>query len=451
MMNEHNPIASRISKLQQTWMANLRGRKGFKLVRWLIHTDDLPLVNGFYKLESSVYGKINEVPVVMLTDFESPGTFAYCLSKDWITEYEKALKEYPDLPWEEFSLFKERVQGIEDINHQEGLLLDLLTSYQKYIPDGSERVLLLGIVPRNVSTYKDLNKWLDKLLAQLPPNIGITLIDYKGSEVFSLVTEKHIKESVTITLDDMDMQGAYMELMRQGDPQEPAVMIRSIVIEMGKAAAAKEQGKVHDIGKRMLEIGQASGDTGLWAYTCVVYAGFLFAFKDEQVIPLLDKAILMLEQERKNDKPENSALLLPAYGYKAAYYDFIGKHELAFKWFVQASDIALELNNLFGAVSACKNAVIVAERHSLRYKMMEWLDEKFRLFYSLGDEELRPTEIYFVVAFYLQNAPGLSHKEREDMMERMVRLFGENWEKRSIAKISWFSNPQTLMEDAFSR
>lgn len=30
-------------------------------------------------------------------------------------------------------------------------------------------------------------------------------------------------------------------------------------------------------------------------------------------------------------------------------------------------------------------------------------------------------------------------------------FFGDNWEKRSITKISWFTYPQTLMEDAFSR
>ena len=87
MTNEHNPIAVRLSELQQKWMDALNGRENFKLVRWLIHKEDLPLVNGFYKLESSAYGKINELPVIMLTDFESPETFAYHISKDWIAEY----------------------------------------------------------------------------------------------------------------------------------------------------------------------------------------------------------------------------------------------------------------------------------------------------------------------------------------------------------------------------
>lgn len=451
MTNEHNPIAVRISKIQQKWIDSLPGKKNVKLVRWLIHDSDLPLINGFYKLESSAYGKINELLVVMLTPFESKKTFAYHISKDWIAEYEKGLKQYPDLPWQEFSLFKEKVGNVTDANYQEKLLVELLTSYQKFDPKSTERLFLLGVVPRNVDNYNDLNAWLDGLLQQLPPKIGITLIDYKGSEIFSPVDQKCGKESVTITLDDMDMQGAYTELMRQGNPSEPMVMIRCIVIEIGKAAAANDRNKVHNLGKRMLEIGQNSGNVILWAYTYLVYAGFLFSFKDEQVIPLLDKAILMLEQEGRGNNPEAGTMLLPAYGYKAAYYNFAGHHKLAFKWFIQQVTTALGQNNTFGAISACKNAIIVAESHYMRERMAEFLHSNFSRFYSLPDEELRPTEIYFIVAFYLQNAADLSNGERKEIKERMVLLFGNNWEKRSITKISWFTDPQTLMEDAFSR
>ncbi len=449
MTNEHNPVAVRISKIQQKWIDSLSDKKNVRLVRWLIHDNDLPLINGFYKLESSVYGKINELPVVMLTPFESINTFAYHISKDWISEYEKGLEQYPDLPWQEFSLFKERVGNVTDANHQENLLVELLASYQKFDPRAAERLFLLGIVPRNVDNYEDLNEWLVAFLQQLPPTIGITLIDYQSGELFSPVARKYGKESVTITLEDMDMQGAYTELMRQGNPSEPIVMIRCIVIEIGKAAAANDRNKVHLLGKKMLEIGQNSADITLWAYACLVYAGFLFSFKDEQIIPLLDKAIQILEQE--GTRSVAGTMLLPAYGYKAAYYNFTGHHEQAFNWFIKQVATALEQNNLFGAISACKNAIIVAESHSLRGRMTEYLHDNFNRFYSPGDEELRPTEIYFIVAFYLQNAAGLPNEERKEMKERMILLFGNNWEERSITKINWFTDPQNLMEDAFSR
>ena len=87
----------------------------------------------------------------------------------------------------------------------------------------------------------------------------------------------------------------------------------------------------------------------------------------------------------------------------------------------------------------------------MRERMTEFLDSHFSRFYTLDDEELRPTEMYFIVAFYLKNATGVPAVERKEMRERMTLLFGENWEQRSISKISWFTNPQTLMEDAFRR
>ena len=451
MTNEHNPIAVRISKVQQKWIDSLLGKQDVKLVRWLIHDNDLPLVNGFYKLESSVYSQVNELIVVMLTDFVSADTFAYDISKDWIAEYEKGLKDYPDLPWEEFSLFKEKVGNVMEPRHQDGLLVDLLGSFQKFIPNASRRLFLVGLLPRAVSNYSELNEWLDRLLGQLPRQAGITLIDYQGSELFAGVSRKYGKRSVSIPLENMDMQGAYEELMRQGNAQEPMVMLRCIVVEMGKAAAAKDRSGVHRLGKRMLGIGQASGDAGLWAYACLAYAGFLFSFKDDQVVPLLDKAIVMLEQEGKSGHPGGGTMLLPAYGYKAAYYNLTGHPALAFEWFIKQVTVGLEQNNTFGAVSACKNAIIVAESHSMRERMTEFLDSHFSRFYTLDDEELRPTEMYFIVAFYLKNATGVPAVERKEMRERMTLLFGENWEQRSISKISWFTNPQTLMEDAFRR
>ncbi|MCD7850345.1 MAG: hypothetical protein LUH63_11770 [Parabacteroides sp.] len=74
MLNEHNPIAVRISKLQDKWIESLSVNRDARIIRWLIQSNDLPLVNAFYRLESSPYSKIDEVPIVMLTDFESSET-----------------------------------------------------------------------------------------------------------------------------------------------------------------------------------------------------------------------------------------------------------------------------------------------------------------------------------------------------------------------------------------
>ncbi|WP_122330599.1 hypothetical protein [Bacteroides fragilis] len=450
MTNEHNPMAVRISKIQNRWMESLREKKNVKIVRWCIHATDLPLVNGFYKLESSSYRKIDELIVVMLTDFESSETFAYNLLKDWVAEYGKELEKCANLPWDDFHLYKERVDNLKDVNYQEKLLVELLKSYQKFIPNPLNRMFLLGILPRNLSTYEELNDWLDKFVALLSENIGITLVDYTGSDVYSSLIKKWKKDSVTIELDDMDISGAYAELMQQGNPHDPNQQIRMLVIEMGKAASKKKQKEIHVLGSRMIEIGQVSGDVNLWTYAYLVYAGFLFEFKDEQIISLLDKGIYIQKNALAAGILDKVTMLLPLYGYKASYYNFTKQYEKAFQCFALEVTTACEMNDMLGAISASKNAIIIAENHAMAYKMIELLQPLFPRFYALSDEELRTTEFFFIVFYYLHHSEEISKEEYHKIEDRMVFLFGDNWEKRSISKIGIFSNPQTIMEDAFS-
>lgn len=450
MLNEHNPIAVRISKLQDKWIESLSVNRDARIIRWLIQSNDLPLVNAFYRLESSPYGKIDEVPIVMLTDFESSETFAYKLSQDWVNEYEKGLKQYPNLPWKEFSLFKERLSNMSDPNYQEDFLADLLISYQKFIPDPVRQKLLLGIVPRNISTYGELNKWLDLFLDKLSPDMGITLIDFTEGEVFSWLIQKRETEALSIKLCDMDMQGAYAELMQQGNPNNPDVQIRMLVLEMGKAAAKKDQKEIHRLGAKVINIGQISGDTNLWAYVYLIYAGFLFEFRDDQIIPLLDKAIAISKRSVCSDKSQNSAVLIPLYGFKASYYNFIKRYNEAFEWFIYQAEIALEQNNMYAAISACKSSIIIADRHSMKNKMISFLQKVLKIFFALEDDILKMTEMYFLVSFFLKNSTDIATAEEQEMRMRMDMLFGKNWEKRSVTRFGIFSNPQTIMENAFS-
>ena len=89
--NEHNTIAERIGRIQNIWKEKIDRKSGYKIVRLIIRETDLPIINGFLKLESSPYGKIEETPVVMLTDFADPQTFAWQLCNDWLEEYSRAV------------------------------------------------------------------------------------------------------------------------------------------------------------------------------------------------------------------------------------------------------------------------------------------------------------------------------------------------------------------------
>ena len=96
------------------------------------------------------------------------------------------------------------------------------------------------------------------------------------------------------------MEGAYNELLTQGNPEDPNVKIRTVMVEMGKAASKDQRGKLDDLGERLLDIGRESGQASLWLYTYIVYAGFLFRYKDGQALALLDKGITLCDSHQSD-------------------------------------------------------------------------------------------------------------------------------------------------------
>ena len=126
------------------------------------------------------------------------------------------------------------------------------------------------------------------------------------------------------------MEGAYNELLTQGNPEDPNVKIRKLMVEMGKAASKEQKGRLNELGERLLDIGRASGKASLWLYTYIVYAGFVFRYKDGQTLALLDKGVALCTSHQSDSSV--SAMTVTLYSYKASYLNYIGKHEEALEW-----------------------------------------------------------------------------------------------------------------------
>ena len=91
-MNEHNPIAQLVNKIQQTWQEKISGRAELRFVRMLIKPEEARVYEGFCKLESSPHGRLPEVFVTQLTDFEAEDSFSGALIKDWLQTYDQSME-----------------------------------------------------------------------------------------------------------------------------------------------------------------------------------------------------------------------------------------------------------------------------------------------------------------------------------------------------------------------
>ncbi|CVK17226.1 hypothetical protein Ga0061079_1262 [Apibacter mensalis] len=435
MNNEHNPIALRINRIQQKWKDKIQG-KNYKVVRFLLEDeDDLPLINGFYKLESSIYRSIDEVLVVMLTDFVNSNEYSYLLAKDWIGEYEKNLSKHPNLPWKEFSEYKEKLQQANPEQLQGRLLIDLLSSYQKCMPNQTEN-LRIGIIPRKISSYQDFAKWIEKFAMQLPQGIGIVLTDYTQNLYYSRLMNNSNFSGCSLTVESQNMKDAYEELIKSGNPADPQVKFNTCMLEMGKKASEQNKKGVYHWGKKLLEIGQSTADKSIWASAHLIFAGFLFGFKDVNIHPLLDKGIAICQSQLKNNDTSSLSILLQLYNYKASYYSIENKPAKAWECFIKSTEEAMHHQHIMEAISSCKNAIIVAEKHFMKSDMNYYMENGFfKKVYSQGDEFIKATEFNFIANYYLSNSRILTQKEYQTINERMVNLYGHKWRHQAYSKL----------------
>lgn len=427
MTNEHNPIAIRINRLQDQWIQGRKIKPTSRVIRWLVTPDDVPLVNGFYKLESSPHGKIEESLVVLLTDFDDADVFSYQLSKDWLEMYEKDLEKYPQLDWKDFSKLKEQFLALDqkEKTESEDFFIELLTSFKEY--EGSPKTLFIGINPRKVWNHQEMNNWCLQFFKKLPETIGLVLTDHKGKGYHDSLFANLGNQAHTLVLIDQDMKGAYKDIATQGNPNDPQVAFRKYMMEMGDCAAKNDKKGVDKWGQKILEVTQKSGQKPFWMSAHLVYAGFLFGFKDSTKIhQLLDKAIQIGKPNMKSD-PATAGLILQLYSYKAAYYSMDGKHQKAFDWFVKQAELSLEQKQDLSAVGAYKNAILVASQQNMKQQLLQILPTAFDTGYELEDTNLKTTEFAFTAKHYLEAPLPIPAEKTLEIEARMIELFGEKW------------------------
>lgn len=432
MTNEHNPIAIRINRLQNQWIEGRKSKPNVKVIRWLITPDDVPLVNGFYKLESSVHGKIEESLVVLLTDFEDINIFSYQLAKDWLEMYEKDLEKYPQLDWKDFSKLKEQFLTLDqkDKPESEEFFIEVLNSFKEY--EGSSTILFIGINPRKVWNHQELNDWCMQFFTELPETIGLVLTDHKGKGYHDSLFANLGNQAHTLVLKDQDMRGAYQEIATQGSPNDPQVAFRKCMMEMGNCAAKNDKKGVDKWGQKMLEVTQKSGQKPFWMSAHLVYAGFLFGFKDSTKIhQLLDKSIQIGKPKMKSDQA-TTGLILQIYSYKAAYYSIAGQYQKSFDWFVKQAELSIEQKQDMVAVGAYKNAILVASQNNMKQQLLEILPTAFDTGYELEDDILKTTEFAFTAKHYLEAPLRIDVEKTAEIEARMIELYGKKW--RDIAK-----------------
>lgn len=426
MNNLHTPVARAIEQLQFRWVEATKKNPAYKLIRWLTKPDDDPLINGFYKLESSPYGRVPDFFLVMLTPFEAYDGYARQLIHDLIEAWQKDEAVQSSKSVWQTDVFKEKLEkgGKPDV-----VLAEMLIDFRERFcrPD---QVLVLGLLPRLVKDMSEFNYRLIDLAEMLPENIKICLTDHVDKNYHKAAFKYFKEKTISLNGHDLNLGGMIRQMATAGHESNPEADFRRCIFEMADGAAAKSRDRIDTWGKKALLIAQKSGNKNLMATAYLIYAGFYLHFKRGEADELLDKGILIAENEYKRGDPDITAILLQLYGYKSACRQMRGNKTQAAQWAFKQARLSVEKHMGTYAVSACCMAARMAKS--------AWEDRLYfdclRLGYQAGDslttEELKLSEITMIAYHYMAELRKDKQNDEAGAIDgRMKGLFGEKWDE----------------------
>lgn len=428
MNNAHNPIAVRVENIQKIWNKTRADKPNAQVFSMVCYTEDYPLVDGFIRLESSVYGKSEDSFVAFVIDFHDKKDFYTTIIEQWILTFEEDLKKNPTWNWEDFVSYKEALPEIDklSIEHLKDFYIKMLISFKKF-EARTGNLLIVSFLMKKVSDPDLLNESIKELAALLPGTIGFLFLDYQERQQYKEVIASMKEKGITIEIPNQQINKAYKEIATQGNPNDPQVQYRKCLFEIGEAAKQNKQEKVKKLGNKLIDISKSTGETSFWASSYLIYASFLFQFKDEKELinQLLDKGIKITTPFYK-DKQDIAGILLQLLVYKGSHYSMTGKLDLAIVYFLKQVTIAKEIQQEIQVINGYNYALLLAARKR-NDQYIEILNDAFQYGYALTDVMLKIINFTFIANSYLENYPQIDYAEKEAIANRMVAIFGENW------------------------
>jgi len=429
MMNhEHNPVAVRISRLQEKWSEVTESKPHYNLARWVIYNEDIDFLNGFLKLESSAQGRLEEIFVVLFTPFTSHETFAKNIVSDWLDMYKQGLGESPQHPVWAIEYFKDKLDNLPENDTGEELLREMLHDFSRYASQDS-RNLVVTLLPRSISSNSGYAKWIGDFLTSgdFSQSIKFAIVDYAGHDYFAALHDNDKIVTLPINMPDLNMRGAVSELAAMGDPNDPQVQFRVCMTKMGEATGKNQRAQLDHWGAKLLEAGQRTGNQGTYASAYLIFAGFLMHFPaKEETLMMLFKAETIAKRAVKEDA-KNVVILIQIYGYMGALASMHSEHKEALGYFIKQAELAKEYNLPVNAISAYKTIIYLCHTHGYTEEYAQNVAEGYKTGFLISDDELGVTDFAFIAYHYIELNHYTHPEDVKVLNERMERLFGENW------------------------
>jgi len=431
MINEHNPIAQLVTKIQQKWMEEVSPHPCIKLVRWLIKPSQAELYAGFLKLESSPHGKIPEVPVVLLSHFKHSSVYSKTLIKDWLDAFEKdeAFKEALEknnlnFDWD-YEKYKAKLD--ERKTNFDLLLMEMLTAFQKALPD-PKLPLVLTLYPYSIQDTIDYQVWIETMMRlQFPDNVRLMIFDFVEDRQFDDLMEYDPKISKSLSV-PLDLEGAVAKIAESGNPSDPVVQFQKYMARMSTCTAQKDLKGLQKWGERGLQIMRKTGIKSNYATAHIIYASMLLNFKKhDQIDTLTKKALKIAKNGHTLGDNICKSLIVQSYGLLASNKQM----QKQLKDAAQLFDIQAQKSIEFGLTAQALTAwwlSYTAIRKKDRATCEVTIQKAYEHGVTLDEDTLKASPMRYIAAdYYKIIEQNKDEKLCKSIDEFMTELHDENW------------------------
>jgi hypothetical protein len=199
------------------------------------------------------------------------------------------------------------------------------------------------------------------------------------------------------------------------------------LFEIGEAAKENNVSKVKKLGNELIDISKSTGDVTNWSSSYLIYASFLFQFKEEKdlIHQLLDKGIKIVLPIYK-DKQDSAGVLMQLYTFKGSHYSMTSQLPNAIEYFLKQVAIAKEIKQEIQVINGYNYALMAAKNED-KYQYEDILEEAFQFGYALDDDKLKVINLSFIANDYLESYPNIDEMEAQNISTRMETIYGENW------------------------
>ena len=426
--NEHNPIAIRISNVQDLWIENREKFPDAKIYCLVREPTDYQIVEGFIRLEASEHGCTSDIIVGFKADYDDKTDFYKFLIKAWIDSFSMDVEKNPDWDWADFSSFKSELTSVSSLSADKlrDLYIRLVTSFKTFV--GNDNLLGITLFISRIGDVESLNEVIKDIAERLPAGVALILIDYKKREVYDILLPEMKGRICLIDIPNQNMTGAYKEIATQGNPQDPNVKYRKCLFELGEAASKGNKDEAKKLGHELIRLSREIGGTAFMASSYLMFGGFMVKFHREAGFchDLFDKGIALV-LPKYHDEQDCAQILLQLYNYKGTVHSYNKDITEAIKQFMTAVRIAKEVNMKTEVVNEYNYALLMAlKKDRLTYEPI--LNEAFEYGYSFSDEDLKIINLSFIASTYLDKTYSLDSSKRDEISKRMSDLYSEDWQ-----------------------